>query len=70
MCNTGNKMLICLLQNAKSNFTKFSKVYARQNQKENSGTFTCTFCRNRCFNSSFKSRFQEDFLVKVIYTKK
>ena len=27
-------MLICLLQNAKSNFTKFSKVYARQNQKK------------------------------------
>ena len=35
MCNTGNKIVICLLQSAKSNFPKFSQVYARQNQKTN-----------------------------------
>ena len=35
MCNTGNKIVICQLQNAKSNFPKFCKVYARQNQKTN-----------------------------------
>ena len=34
MCNTGNKIIICQLQNAKSNFPKFCKVYA-QNQKTN-----------------------------------
>ena len=35
MCNTGKKIVICQLQNAKSNFPKFCKVYARQNQKTN-----------------------------------
>ena len=35
MCNTGKKIVICQLQNAKSNFSKFCKVYARQNQKIN-----------------------------------
>ena len=54
MCNTK-----CQLQNAKSNFPKFCKVYARQKSKNNSDTFTYTFCRNHCFNSSFKSRFQK-----------
>ena len=34
MYNTGNKIVICQLQNAKSNFPKFFKVYA-QNQKTN-----------------------------------
>ena len=33
MCNTGKKFVICQLQNAKSNFSKLCKVYARQNQK-------------------------------------
>ena len=33
MFNTGNKLVIYELQNAKSNFPKFSKVYARENQK-------------------------------------
>ena len=70
MCNTGNEMVICQLQNAKSNFPKLCKVYARQNKKKKSDTFTYIFSRNHCFNSSFKSRFQEAFLVKVIYTKK
>ena len=71
MCNTENKIVICQLQNAKSNFPNFYKVYARQNRKKTkSDTFTYTFSRNHCFNSSFKSRFQEAFLVKVIYTKK
>ena len=35
MCNTGNNIMIRQLQNAKSNFSKFGKVYARQNQKPN-----------------------------------
>ena len=35
MCNTGKKFVICYLQNAKKNFSKFCKVYARQNQKTN-----------------------------------
>ena len=35
MCNAGNQIMICQLQNAKSNFPKFCKVYARQNQKTN-----------------------------------
>ena len=35
MYNTGNKLVISQLQNAKSNFLKSCKVYARQNQKTN-----------------------------------
>ena len=35
MCNAGHQIMICQLQNAKSNFPKFCKVYARQNQKTN-----------------------------------
>ena len=33
MCNIGKEIVICQLQNAKSNFPKLCKVYARQNQK-------------------------------------
>ena len=35
MYNTGNKIVISQLQNAKSDFSKLCKVYARQNQKAN-----------------------------------
>ena len=35
MCNTGNEIVICQLQNAKSNFPKLCKVYTRQSQKTN-----------------------------------
>ena len=35
MCNTGNEIVTCQLQNAKSNFPKFCKVFGRQNQKTN-----------------------------------
>ena len=35
MCNTRNNIVVCQLQNAKSNFPKFCKVYAWQNQKTN-----------------------------------
>ena len=70
MCNTGNEIVICQLQNAESSFPKLCKAYARQNQKNKSHTFTYKFSRNHCFNFSFKGRFQEAFLVKVIYTKK
>ena len=53
MCNTGNKIMICQLQNEKSDtFTNM--------------IFTYTFSRNHYFNSSFKSCVQEAFLVKVI----
>ena len=63
--NTGSKIMICQLQNAKSNFPKFCKV-----KKNKCDIFTYIFSRNHCFNFSFKSRLQEAFLVKVIYTKK
>ena len=61
MCNTGNKIVICQLQNAKSNFPKLCKVYARKNKKK-SDTFTYKFSRKYC-------RFQEAFLAKIIDTK-
>ena len=52
MYNTVNKIVICQLQNAKSNFPKFYKVYAGQKIKYKSGTFVIyTFSRNICFNS-------------------
>ena len=35
MCNTGNKIVICQLEYAKSSFPKFWKVDARENQKIN-----------------------------------
>ena len=35
MRNSGQKFVICQQQNAKSNFSKFCKVYARQNPKTN-----------------------------------
>ena len=35
MYNTGKNLVIAQLQNAKSNFPKFCKVYARQNKKTN-----------------------------------
>ena len=35
MYNTGNKIVICQLQNAISNFPKFCKVCARQKSKKN-----------------------------------
>ena len=35
MCYAGNKILICQLQNAKSTFQNFCKIYARQLQKTN-----------------------------------
>ena len=34
MCNTGNEIVICQLQNAESSFPKLCKAYARQNQKK------------------------------------
>ena len=63
MCNTANKIVICQLQNAKSNFPKFRKGYAWQNQKTN---LIHLNRGNHCFNSSFKSRFQEYFLVSYL----
>ena len=71
MYNTENKILICQLQNAKSNFPTFYRVYARQKTKnKKSDTFINTFSRNLCFNPYFKNRFPEDFFIKVIETKK
>ena len=69
MCNTGNKIVISQLQNTKSNFPKFCKVYIRQNQKNKYDTFTYTFSRSHCFNSSFKSCFQGVFWLKLFILK-
>ena len=51
MDNTGNKIVICQLQNAISKFPVFCKFYARQKSKNKSGTFVYKFSRNLCFNS-------------------
>ena len=69
MCNTGDKIVICQLQNAKSNFPKLLQSFCTAKLKNKSDKFTYTIGRNHCFNFSFKSQFQELFLVKVIYTK-
>ena len=65
----GNKIVICQLQNAKSNFPGFCKVHAQQNHKSKCDTFIYTFNRDLCFDSSIKNCFQEAFLVNVIITK-
>ena len=46
MYNTGNQIVICQLQNAKSNFPKFCNVDAWQKTKYKSDTFVYTFSRN------------------------
>ena len=43
MNNTGNKIMIYQLQNAKSNFIKFCKVYALQKTKYKSGIFLYSY---------------------------
>ena len=65
MYNTGNKFVICQLQNPKSNFPKFFKAYARE--KTN---IIYLYTHYLCFSTSFKVCFQEAFLVKVINPKK
>ena len=67
---TGNKIVICQLQNALSNFLKFCKVCARQKSKNESSIFIYKFGRNFCFSSKFKNCFQVLFIAKVIVTKK
>ena len=67
--------MICQLQNAKSNFSKLSKVHALQKKKKKkkkkkNGIFIYTFRRKLCLNSQFKNRFQEVFSIKVVDTKK
>ena len=62
MYNTENKLVICLLQNAKSNFPRLCKAYARQNQKTNLMYLYIHLVET--FNSSFKNCFQEAFFVK------
>ena len=44
--NTGIKIMICQLQNAKSNFPKLCKVHAPQKIKYKYGIFIFTFSRN------------------------
>ena len=68
MCNTGKKFVICQLQNAKSNFSKFCKVYARQNQNK-SDTFEYTFSRNHYFNLLSKVVFKKLFWLKLFLLK-
>ena len=67
---TGNKIVICQLQNALSNFLKFCKVCARQKSKNESSIFIYKFGRNFCFISKFKNCFQVPFIAKVIVIKK
>ena len=67
---TGNKIVICQLQNALSNFLKFCNVCARQKSKNESSIFIYKFSRNLCFISKFKNCFQVLFIAKVIVTKK
>ena len=66
MHNTGNKIAICQLQNAKSNFPKFCKVYTRQKSKNKSGTFIYTF--TLILNS--KIVFKKLFWLKLSILKK
>ena len=70
LCIIQEILVICQLQNAKSNFLKFCKVNERQNQKTNLIYLYIHLVENLCFDSSFKNRFQEALLVKVINTKK
>ena len=51
MYNTGNKIVMCQLQNEKLNFPMFCKFYAQKKSKNKSGTFIYTFSRNLLFNS-------------------
>ena len=67
---TGNKIVICQLQNTLSNFLKFCKVCARQKSKNECSTFIYKFSRNLCFSSKFKNCFQAPFITKVVVTKK
>ena len=69
MCNTGNKIVICQLQNAKSNFPKFCKVYA-QNQKTNLIHLHIHLVETIALILLSQVLFKKLFLVKVIYTKK
>ena len=64
MYNTENKLVICQLQNAKSNFSRFCKVYARQNQKTNLIYLYIHLVET--FNSSFKNCFQEAFFQALL----
>ena len=64
MHSTGNKLVICQLENRKSNFPKFCKVYVRQ--KTN---LMYLYIHYLCFSTSFKVCFQEAFLLKVINPK-
>ena len=71
MYNTEHKLVKRQLQNPKSNFPKFCKVYARQNQKT---SLTClyiqlveTFALILHLKIVFKNLF---FLLKIINTKK
>ena len=71
MYNTEHKLVKRQLQNAKSNFPKFCKVYARQNQKT-SLTYLYiqlveTFALILHLKIVFKNLF---FLLKIINTKK
>ena len=65
MYNTGNKIVICQLKNAISNFTKFCKVCARQKPKNKSGTFTYKFSRNLCFMLNLKIVFKYLLWLKL-----
>ena len=69
MCNTGNKIIICQLQNAKSNFPKFCKVYAWQNQKTNLIHLHIHLVESMGLILHWKVVFKKLFLLKLFILK-
>ena len=70
MNNREKKLAICLLQNAKSNFPKFCKIYASQNQKTNLIYLYIHLVETFALVLHSKNVFKRLFLAKVINTKK
>ena len=70
MYNTGNKLVICQLQNAKLNFSKFCKVYARQNQKTNLIYLLITLVETFDLIVHSKIVFKKPFWLKLSVLKK
>ena len=70
MYNTENKIFLCELQNAISNFQKFCKVFAQQKSKSKSGTFMYKFSRNLCLILNSKIVFKYLLWLKLLVLKK
>ena len=65
MYNTGIKVMIYQLQNAKSSFPKFCKVHAPQKTKYKSGIFIYTFIETFALILSSKIVFKKFFSLKL-----